>query len=59
MSHKTGAQIRFRVRMLFKENQHVVKAHDAKEQLVMGYKVLNFSPSVMMIATWMQTIHSG
>ncbi|KAG1743734.1 uncharacterized protein EDB91DRAFT_1051121 [Suillus paluster] len=32
--------IRFRVRMLFRKNQHVVKAHAAKEQLVMGYKWL-------------------
>ncbi|KAG0699062.1 hypothetical protein DFH29DRAFT_877547 [Suillus ampliporus] len=33
-----GENIRFRVRMLFRKNQHVVKAHTAKEQLVMGYK---------------------
>ncbi|KAG1835463.1 hypothetical protein EV424DRAFT_1308700 [Suillus variegatus] len=33
-------QIRFRVRMMFRKNQHIVKAHSAKEQLVMGYKWL-------------------
>ena len=32
-------QIRFRVRALFRQNQHVVKAHAAKALLMIGYKV--------------------
>lgn len=40
LRHAPGENIRFRVRMMFRKNQHVVKAHTAKEQLVMGYKWL-------------------
>lgn len=40
LRHAPGENIRFRVRMMFRKNQHVVKAHSAKQQLVMGYKWL-------------------
>ncbi|OAX43758.1 hypothetical protein K503DRAFT_68041 [Rhizopogon vinicolor AM-OR11-026] len=42
LRHAPGENIWFRVRALFKKNQHVVRAHDAKEQLVMGYKWLEY-----------------
>ncbi|KAG2134109.1 hypothetical protein DEU56DRAFT_913777 [Suillus clintonianus] len=40
LRHAPGENIRFRVRLMFRKNQHVVKAHSAKERLVMGYKWL-------------------
>ncbi|KAG1807501.1 uncharacterized protein BJ212DRAFT_1281944 [Suillus subaureus] len=40
LRHAPGENIQFRVRMMFRKNQHVVKAHSVKEQLVMGYKWL-------------------
>lgn len=40
LRHAPGENIWFRVRMLFRKNQHVVKAHSAKEQLAIGYKWL-------------------
>jgi hypothetical protein len=42
--------------MMFRKNQHVVKAHSAKEQLMMGYKVLRFS---QIIIGMMQRKYSG
>lgn len=42
LKHAPGENIRFRVRMMFRKNQHVVKAHSAKEQLMMGYKWLEY-----------------
>ncbi|KIK44738.1 hypothetical protein CY34DRAFT_10873 [Suillus luteus UH-Slu-Lm8-n1] len=42
LRHAPGENIRFRVRMMFRKNQHTVKAQSAKEQLVMGHKWLEF-----------------
>lgn len=40
LRHAPGENIRFRVRMIFRKHKHIVKAHSAKEQLVMGHKWL-------------------